>query len=389
MEPELAEKTRWSRKDRHMLQGSLDNFTIPEILGLLASTTKTGRLKISGDRGTGSIWCEDGKLQYAEASKLAGINTIDDVMLELLRYQSGNFSFHADDLLPDDAEPTSEEVDTVLAGAATRLDEWYAIEAVVPSLGHSLTPVAALATDDVTLEADEWEFLVAIGDSRTVGDVASRLGLGEIDVSRRAKGLIERSLVDITEHPNRRTADFAGAVVDEPASADEPAEEVAIDEPTSANESLPIEEILPAVEPIAFDEPVVTADSPVLASPVFDSPVLESAALDSAFVADSGVTPVAGLADDSVSESSTEMFADALAESVGEPIESNEEVGLTSSIFEPAPSSDTSRASASASTTAAESSEPADLASLRESILSEDGSGTDTSVLMQFLNDDR
>ena len=38
------------------LQGTLDTFALPDVLRLLAATKKTGRLRITGGRGTGSVW---------------------------------------------------------------------------------------------------------------------------------------------------------------------------------------------------------------------------------------------------------------------------------------------------------------------------------------------
>ena len=42
------------------LQGTLDTFSLPDVLRLLATTSKTGRLRIEGDRGQGSVWLDAG-----------------------------------------------------------------------------------------------------------------------------------------------------------------------------------------------------------------------------------------------------------------------------------------------------------------------------------------
>ena len=49
------------------LQGTLDTFALPDVLRLLAATRKTGRLRITGDRGTGSAWVDAGAVQAVEA----------------------------------------------------------------------------------------------------------------------------------------------------------------------------------------------------------------------------------------------------------------------------------------------------------------------------------
>ena len=44
-----------------MLQGSLENFALDEVLGLLSGTSKTGQLEIAGNRGTGTLVFHDGR----------------------------------------------------------------------------------------------------------------------------------------------------------------------------------------------------------------------------------------------------------------------------------------------------------------------------------------
>ena len=42
------------------LQGTIETFALPEVLRLLGSGAKTGRLRLSGDRGSGSVWIDGG-----------------------------------------------------------------------------------------------------------------------------------------------------------------------------------------------------------------------------------------------------------------------------------------------------------------------------------------
>ena len=50
------------------LQGTLDTFALPDVLRLLAATKKTGRLRITGGRGTGSVWATAGEICGVEAT---------------------------------------------------------------------------------------------------------------------------------------------------------------------------------------------------------------------------------------------------------------------------------------------------------------------------------
>ena len=179
-----------------MLQGSLDNFALDEVLGLLASTTKTGQLEISGDRGTGTLSFNEGRLIDGKASHSANGTGVEDIMFELLRYSDGTFTFTNRDVDPGD-QP--QQVATVLATAETRLTDWRQIEAVVPSLQHQVTPTATLPSDEVTINREEWAVLVVVAAGCPASQVCDALNLGEVEGSRQIKLLAERDLLTISE----------------------------------------------------------------------------------------------------------------------------------------------------------------------------------------------
>lgn len=184
-----------------MLQGSLENFALDEVLGLLSSTTKTGQLAIKGDRGTGALSFRQGRLVSGSASYRANGTGIGDVMFELLRYSEGNFTFSAEDVQPTDYD---EDVTSVLEDAENRLLDWRSIEAVVPTLNHVVTPVSDLPAEEVTITRDEWSALTIIAAGCPAMVVCERLGLGEVEGSRRIKNLAERQLVVISEPSTTR-----------------------------------------------------------------------------------------------------------------------------------------------------------------------------------------
>lgn len=200
-----------------MLQGSLDNFGLDEVLGLLADTAKTGRMRITGDRGSGSLWLASGKLVGSEASRVERGRPADETMFELLRFNTGNFSFNMDET---PTEPTEDRaVGGVLEAAFERLAQWRDIEAVVPSLAHVIAPVSTLPTPEVTITSGEWDLLMAIGAGTEVGSICDHFGLGEVEGSRQVKLLVERSLITI-EAPTVSVAAAAIPVVAEPAPTD-------------------------------------------------------------------------------------------------------------------------------------------------------------------------
>lgn len=182
-----------------MLQGSLDNFALDEVLGLLSSTAKTGRLSLDGDRGNGSLTLRHGQLIQSEASFTSNGTAPEDVVFELLRYENGTFTFEVQEV---DDESEGREVGEVLASAEGRLADWRTIEAVVPTLDHRVTPADALPAEEVKINRGEWATLRIIAAGCPASLVCDELGLGEVEGSRQIKGLAERGLVSV-EAPNR------------------------------------------------------------------------------------------------------------------------------------------------------------------------------------------
>jgi hypothetical protein len=176
-----------------VLQGSLDDFALPEVLSLLATTRKSGELQVTGDRGTdGRVWLDGGRIVCSEV----GTSTdVVDTMFELLRMTSGSFVFSADSTPPSVGE--ARDVTPLLAEAQSRLDEWRTIEAVVPSLASRVVLAAELAGEDAIVNAAQWKVLVAVANGGTVDAVATSLDLGEFGACKAVKGLVDAGLVNV------------------------------------------------------------------------------------------------------------------------------------------------------------------------------------------------
>jgi hypothetical protein len=200
------------------LQGTLDTFALPDVLRLLASTKKTGRLRISGSRGTGSVWVDAGQVVSTEATGVAKSQGPVDVVFELLRYRDGSFTFESDKAAPY-PEPAS-DVEPLLIEAEQQLAEWRDIEAVVPSLDHWVMLVSDLPRPDVVVDAERWRAIVAVGSGNAVRRVGESLSMGEVAVSRQVKDLVELGLatVDTPQAPARVPDPFPTAAP-EPLSA--------------------------------------------------------------------------------------------------------------------------------------------------------------------------
>lgn len=178
------------------LHGTLETFALPDVMALLAATKKTGELRVVGGRLDGRVHLDAGRVVAANVGRA---DSFVDAVFELLRLSSGKFSFDADKQSESPADPV--DVEPLLLEAQSRLTEWRAIEAVVPSMEHGCSLVADLSDPHVTLAADEWRMVVAVASSRCVADVAERLGLGEFAACKALKDLVESGVVEIGAPP--------------------------------------------------------------------------------------------------------------------------------------------------------------------------------------------
>lgn len=217
------------------LQGTLDTFALPEVLRLLAATKKSGRLRITGGRGNGSVWVAQGDIVGIEATHVANATEPTDALFELLRFQEGAFTFDADATTDAPGAPT--DVEAILAQAESLLEEWRGIEAVVPSLDAWVTLRRRLPQSEVVVSQDQWTTLVAVAGGATVRRVADEVCLGELPVSRAVKELVELGLVDITEAAPAGSTSTSAAPAAVPARHDRPL--LAADDSALASEAAP------------------------------------------------------------------------------------------------------------------------------------------------------
>ena len=83
------------------LQGTLETFALPDVLRLLASTHKTGRLRLTGAGGLGfAVARRRGHRGQRGQSAPRSPTAPSDVLFELLRFKEGDFVFD-DDERPD------------------------------------------------------------------------------------------------------------------------------------------------------------------------------------------------------------------------------------------------------------------------------------------------
>jgi hypothetical protein len=174
------------------LEGTLETIALPDVLALLSVTAKTGELRIEAGGGVGSVWFDAGQLAGFD---VGSHKTPVDALFALLRLREGNFKFHTGTEVVNALPP--EDVAPVLDEAESRLMQWPAIAAAIPSLYCELN-LNESVDGTVMLRPDQWQLVAAIAGGRQVVDVLNQRGLGEFDGCRAIKDLVDLRLVKVS-----------------------------------------------------------------------------------------------------------------------------------------------------------------------------------------------
>ncbi len=235
-----------------MLEGRLGDFTLPDILRLLAFTAKSGRLWVSTDGVEARIDVLEGRVRDAAADaarlglarrllgqdlvgadtiaevldplgelptdlelarRLAEADAIDtallgdiareqvvDALFELLRWTDGGFRFES--RTPENRGPSVLDlaltVDDVLEEVTRRLEAHTAIE---ERTGHADAVVTISRPGreraEVGLSPEGWSLLALIDGRRTVGDLVRLTGQGDYRTRRTLASLLDEGIVAV------------------------------------------------------------------------------------------------------------------------------------------------------------------------------------------------
>ena len=253
----MGTSTHLSPEDTVALQGTLDTFALPDVLRLLATTGKTGCVRVIGPRGTGAVWVDGGAVGTIEVPHAPLANEAVDGLFELLRFDEGSFTFETDQTPP--VTGVTIEVEALIGAAEALLAEWREIESVVPSMDAFVTLRRELVTPKVSIDREQWVNVVAVGGGATVQQMSDTLALPELPVSRAVRDLVELGLVDIAVAAPAKHAARAPMVESTPGPSDS--------EDAASGEMLPADDALPVARPIRARRPRPTESTSAASSP--------------------------------------------------------------------------------------------------------------------------
>jgi hypothetical protein len=195
------------------LEGTLGSFGLADVLHLLSSAGKTGRLRLDAGARTGPrplaastapvghVWLEAGLISWATAhpvppARPAGDPAayVVDELTELLRWTDGSFRFEPETGPAPERLAAPVGVDDALAEVGRR-------RAALAEAGGPDGLAARLAVrpepgpDPVTLDAGEWRVVAAVGRGCRLGELPALSGLGELRTYQVVTTLLGRGLL--------------------------------------------------------------------------------------------------------------------------------------------------------------------------------------------------
>lgn len=204
-----------------MLRGSLDDFSLEDILWLVARADKTGELFVNRPPGSGRFFFNSGKIDHVETDLLrAGRGApgadvrdlIEDAAFELLRRDLGDFSWNPG-VTSQSGVALSLSVDDILTASQQRAAELARIRQFIPSDQSILAINAAPAegVDEISLTRSQWGLLAHVDGRRTIEGVATEAQMSEFHVLRTLYPLAERRLLEVRESTPAQATTSASA----------------------------------------------------------------------------------------------------------------------------------------------------------------------------------
>ena len=232
MDNNMSESYQGSNLKELDLQGSIQNFSLPEILQLVATTRKTGTLAIQNQSAIVMVYFKDGHITYAygpqqtyhigqllkelevltaqqleDAVKIqaesetsarlgeilieqnyisrsdleAAVKTqIEELLYSLLSWQTGSFKFYENQLPTEEEITVRLSVENVILEGLRRFDEMNMAETALPDSGSVYTIAASQAglQREVAMPATEWNIMALADGHRTIKEICEMSQIG-------------------------------------------------------------------------------------------------------------------------------------------------------------------------------------------------------------------
>jgi hypothetical protein len=176
------------------LQGTIETFPLPDVMALIASSRKSGRLTVTSDTVSGVIWFDDGQVFRGDLGDQEDV-VLADAFVALLRLGVAAFQF--DQGQAAEADTPSVAVETVLDEVTDQLAEYERLENTIPHMQVAVRLIEEPAFEEVVLTATEWRAATALHRVLRAADLESALMLSELDTMRLLDSLDSKGLISL------------------------------------------------------------------------------------------------------------------------------------------------------------------------------------------------
>jgi uncharacterized protein DUF4388 len=176
------------------LIGTLGEIPLADVLRLLASGRKTGRLTVTDEDHQAVLRFQKGALVHANnGRRLQG----EDAVLDLFGWRSGQMTF-----VPEERTATpnvQRELDDLIAEGLRTGESFHRMQEVIPSDRVIFQLGAGPRQEGETVTSDAWRVLRLVDGVRELRELAEILRLPRGELSRLVFGLLEAGLVEKVE----------------------------------------------------------------------------------------------------------------------------------------------------------------------------------------------
>ena len=187
-----------------VLKGNLSQLPLLDILKVLSSSGRSGRLELEHGNKSGEIYLENGDLVHAVSGSQIG----EAAVYSLIGWLEGDLKFYPEAVSPE--ESISLTTEQMLLEAGRRADQWEDIQKVVPTteIVFSLSPSGS--TNTVSLKPQEWQVLAQVDGKRSVLEIAELIGMTEFEAARVVYSLVTAGLLREEVSPKMDRQDLMG-----------------------------------------------------------------------------------------------------------------------------------------------------------------------------------
>lgn len=177
-----------------MLEGSLKDFSIEDLLQMISLGGKSGELELAGDtpigKKTGRIIFENGSAKHAETDDAEG----EIAAIELLNMKEGKFKF-----IPKDVSNAKRTINMplqdIMLQAASKLDEWNKVKSKISSVDTKFVMASEDISSELHLNPLHWKVLMMVGRGKTIKEVATELNMTVFDVAKITDELVSLKVI--------------------------------------------------------------------------------------------------------------------------------------------------------------------------------------------------